>query len=372
MSINRSNVGQSRRFLARQNGNGLAWQVAVCWLLLGSGEIFAQLPDQKFTRHVDEGIESGEYIGMIVGFIDGEDSYIQAFGTISKELDLPPNERTMFEISSVAKTFTATLLARAVTEGVVSLEDSANRYLEPDARLAPFEGTEITLRDLAAHQSGLPYLPGDMAPGDPPNPFAYTTRSHLLEAIDAFTPTSVPGQGYSYSAFAYGVLALILERVHGEDFFTLVERDVTSPLGMRDTVLSLDREQATRLATGYTPEGEKAVPLDQGVFRAAGSMYSNLHDLMIWLRANMNPEQSPMTEALALTQKIHNELGTIALTWHRTEGYDERSQYGTAHGYRAYVGFLADGSKGAVVLANTRADVEALGNRLVIGTDLPD
>ena len=101
-------------------------------------------------------------------------------------------------------------------------------------------------------------------------------------------------------------------------------------------------------------------------------MNDGTQDLMIWLRANMNPGQTPMNDALILAQEIHNELGTIGLTWHRTEGYDDRSQYGTANGYRAYVGFLADGSRGAVVLANTRPDVEALGNRLLLGTDLPD
>ena len=372
MIITRTNVGSPRRLLARQQAAGPGWRACIFCLVLAAGAVCAELPDKEFVNHVDERIESGDYVGMIVGLIDGEDSYVQAFGTISRESNSPPDERTIFEISSVSKTFAATLLAQSVTGGAVKLEDSANRYLEPDARLSSYDGTDITLLDLAAHQSGLPYLPEDLPPGDLPNPNAHTTRSDLFKAIDAFTPTSSPGQGYSYSAFAYGVLALVLERVHGEEFFTLVERDVTAPLGMQDTVLSLNDDQATRLATGYTPEGEESVPLDQGVFRAAGSMYSSLHDLMLWLRANMNPEQSPMTDALNLAQEIHNELGTIGLTWHRTEGYDERSQFGTANGYRVYVGFLADGSKGVVVMANTRPDIEALGNRLLLGTDLPE
>ena len=340
-------------------------------LLLAAVQAFAELPDREFVEHVEARIESGEYVGLIVGFIDGDDTYVQAFGTISKESDTAPNERTIFEISSVAKTFTATLLAKAATGETLALDDPANRYLAPDATLEPFEGRNISLLDLAAHQSGLPYMPESMTPRDPPNPYAHTTRSDLRAAINAFVPTTRPGTGYSYSAFAYGVLALILEGVYDEDFFTLVEREVTAPLGMRDTVLTLNEEQASRLATGYTPEGDVAVPFDQGVFRAAGSMYSSLNDLMIWLGANMTPELSPMADALDLAQEIHNELGTIALTWHRTEGFDERSQFGTANGYRAYVGFLADGSKGAVLLANTRPDIEALGNHLILGTDLP-
>ena len=108
------------------------------------------------------------------------------------------------------------------------------------------------------------------------------------------------------------------------------------------------------------------------MFRAAGSMYSTLHDLMIWLRANMEPEATPFGDALTLAHTVQNDLGTIGLAWHKTEGFDDRSQYGTAHGYRAYVGFLADGSKGTVLLANTKVDVAALGSHLLLGTDLPD
>lgn len=362
-----------RRLILRAHRACAIAGIAASWCAgLASGVAFAELPDGEFRQHVEARIESGEYVGLIVGFIDGDETHTEAFGTVSRTSDEPPNERTLFEISSVAKTFTATLLARAAAEERVRLEDSANLYLGPDARLDSYEGREITLKDLGAHQSGLPYMPADIEPGEPPNPYAGTTAEDLVAAINVFEASSRPGQGYSYSAFAYGVLALILERVYDSTFFSLVERDVTGPLGMRDTVLTLNAEQAPRLATGYTPEGEPAAPLDQGIFNAAGSMYSSLDDLMIWLRANMHPEASTLGDALVLTRQIQNELGTIGLTWHRTEGYDDRSQYGTANGYRAYVGFLADGSKGAVVLANTRVDAEALGNRLLLGTALPD
>ncbi len=333
---------------------------------------FAELPNKALVRHIDERLDAGEYVGLIVGFVDGEDTYVQAFGTTRKGANVPPEEHTLFEISSLSKTFAATLLAQSVANERLDLNEPVNRYLPAGADLASYHGKEITLLDLAAHQSGLPYMPTDIAQGEVPNPHANTTRTALTASIKAFTPTSEPGQGYSYSAFGYGVLGLVLETTGGEDFATLVQRDITAPLGMNDTVLSLDEERRNRLATGYTPEGDVARPLDQGVFRAAGSMYSTLHDLMIWLRANMQPEASPFGDALTLAHTVQNELGTIGLAWHKTEGYDDRSQYGTAHGYRAYVGFLADGSRGAVLLANTKVDVAALGSHLLLGTELPD
>ena len=56
----------------------------------------------------------------------------------------------------------------------------------------------------------------------------------------------------------------------------------------------------------------------------------------------------------------------------RTEGHDDRSQFGTAHGYRAFVGFLADGSRAVVVLANTKANVQDIGRHLLVDGPLPE
>jgi len=342
-------------------------------VLLTSGVVpAAEFPDRAFVEHVESRVASGEYVGLVVGLIDGDRTYIESFGTRSRASAAPPDARTLFEISSVAKTFVAAVLARSAVEGVLALDDPANRYLGPDAALADFERRSITLLDLAAHQSGLPYLPSSLAPGEDPNPYAATTEADLVSAINAFEPTEAPGSGYSYSAFAYGVLALVLERVRGDDVFQLIAEDVTGPLGMADTVLTPSRQQAERLATGYTPDGDEAAAFDQGAFRAAGSMYSTLDDVMTWLRANMRPGRSPLADALILTHRIQNAGGDIGLAWHRTEGFDDRSQYGTALGYRAYVGFLADGSRGVVILANTQVDAAALGARLLLGTKLPD
>lgn len=331
----------------------------------------ANLPDPDLVRYIESRIESGEYVGMIVGYVDGTDTFVQAFGHTSRDGDATPDERTIFEISSISKTFAATLLAASVLDGNMALSDPANKHLEAGVRFASYEGREITLLDLASHQSGLPYMPADMVPGDGPNPYANTNRDDLIKSISAFVPDSPAGQGYSYSAFAYGAIAHIVTAKNDTSFAELVQRRITGPLKMSDTVMHLDSEQAPRLATGYTEEGEIATPLDQGVFMAAGSMYSTLHDLTIWLKANMGQTDSQLSDAIRMTHSLRNNLGTIGLAWHQSDGYNDRSQFGTAHGYRAYVGFLADGSKGAVVLANTRANVMDIGDRLLLGSEFP-
>ena len=329
------------------------------------------LPDRELVSYIDQRITSGEYVGMIVGYFDDSGSYTQSFGQISNESEAAPDEHTIFEISSVSKTFAATLLADAVTRSAMSLDDPVNDYLEPKVRLASFRDRDIRLVDLAAHQSGLPNLPEAVNSGNELNPYARFGEDALKSAINTFQPDSTPGSGHLYSAFAYGVLALALSNKFDASFEELTEHSLTAPLGMHDTVATLQPEQKARLAVGYTPEGAIAIPLDQGALRAAGSMYSTLADLMIWVRLHADKPDSSLGRAARLTQEMQNDTQTIGLAWHRTEGHDDRSQYGTAHGYRAYVGLLADGSRGAVVLANTKANVQDIGSRLLLGAPLP-
>jgi len=345
--------------------------LAAVLLPLSVPAIAADLPDAELIHYINGRIDSGEYIGLIVGFVDGDNTYVQAFGRKSVDGDVPPDARTLFEISSISKTFAATLLADAIVDGDMALSDPANDHLDAGTEFAGHEGREITLLDLVSHQSSLPYMPTDTPKADGPNPYADTNADDMRLAINSNMPASPAGQGYSYSAFAYGAIAHLLVEYSGATVADMVQSGITGPLGMQDTVMQPNEEQAGRMATGYTPDGEIAVPLDQGVFQAAGSMYSTLDDLMVWLQANMSGTNSALNEAIAMTHPLRNEMGTIGMAWHRKEGFDDRSQFGTAHGYRAYVGFLADGTKGAVVLANTKANVLDIGERLILGLDLP-
>jgi hypothetical protein len=98
-------------------------------------------------------------------------------------------------------------------------------------------------------------------------------------------------------------------------------------------------------------------------------MFSTLADLMFYVQANMGKLDTPLYEAMKLTHTLRDRDQLVGLAWQRTEGFDDRSHYGTANGYRAFVGFLVDGSRGVVVLANTKYGVVELGNRLLLGPE---
>jgi len=113
-----------------------------------------------------------------------------------------PNEHTLFEIGSITKVFTGILLAEAVREGLVSLDDPVSKFLPPEA-LAPNGSAldTVTLESLATHTSGPPRLPPNLFLGaDQANPYAhFSCRPLGLES------TSVPTDYSALPSFNWSV-----------------------------------------------------------------------------------------------------------------------------------------------------------------------
>jgi serine-type D-Ala-D-Ala carboxypeptidase/endopeptidase len=134
-----------------------------------------------------------------------------------------------FEIGSVTKTMTATMLALLAVQGTLSLDDEIGRWLSAGPH------GSITVRELATHTSGLPALaPNRRArQADPADPWAgYTfdlAEAGLRESVAA------PGQPWRYSNLGYQLLGLILERASGRDYAALLAENLFEPLSMAGT-----------------------------------------------------------------------------------------------------------------------------------------
>ncbi len=328
-----------------------------------------ELPDKELVEHIREEIGQGKYVGIIIGLIDGDQTIVQSFGETAKGSGRAPDEHTLFEISSISKTFVASILADLAVRPELELTDPVSYYLPRGVQLAAIDGRQITLEDLAVHTSGLPYVPEDYEAPEAINPYAGYTIDDLWKSVNAFSPTRKAGQEHSYSAFGYGVLTNVLSLHTGHSFGELLRIHITDPLGMEDTVLIPNHQQRRWLASGYDPEGNVAPHMDHGAFQGAGSMFSTLADMLLYLEANMGKLDTPLYEAMKRAHQVRDRDELIGLAWHRTEGFEDRSHYGTANGYRAFVGFLMDGSRGVVVLANTKYGVIELGNRLLLGAE---
>ncbi|MBW3625662.1 MAG: beta-lactamase family protein, partial [Armatimonadetes bacterium] len=237
-------------------------------------------------------------VGLAVGVICAGHPSTFLFGRISTACDQVPDERTIFEIGSITKVFTALLLAELALRGEMKLDDPI-RILLPEGRSPPAPGgREITLRHLAIHTSGLPRLPGNMEGEgfDAQNPYAHYTADDLYEYLSGCRLKSFPGNEYEYSNLGAGLLGHLLERRTGREYDDLVNDLICRPLGMHDTK-TLIEDQNVRLAPGHSG-GEPVSNWDSPTLAGAGALRSSLADMMRFLAANLDPKSTPLGEAI--------------------------------------------------------------------------
>jgi D-alanyl-D-alanine-carboxypeptidase/D-alanyl-D-alanine-endopeptidase len=287
---------------------------------------------------------------------------------------------TILEIGSITKTFTATLLADLVTEGLVAFDDPVQRYLPEGTRL-PVRGREITLEDLASHRSGLPRLPkGLVWPAltrDRRDPYARFDEGRLAAAAGATQPRREPGRKVAYSNYGMGLLGHVLARRAGTSYEQLVRARICEPLGLVDTWIETPEEDRWRVAAGHTVFGRPTPPWHLAALAAAGALRSTAHDLLVFLGLHTSTSQSQLAAAAAETARPRASWGRaeIGLGWvmispgRRRPWGRRRSRVlfhdGGTGGFRSFAGVIPERDACAVVLANQARSVGQLGLRVL-------
>jgi D-alanyl-D-alanine-carboxypeptidase/D-alanyl-D-alanine-endopeptidase len=112
--------------------------------------------DSAVLRMIRQRVEGKRAAGAVVGMLEPDGrTRIVAFGDPGPGQP-PLDGNSVFEIGSISKVFTATVLAELVQEGKVSLDDPAQKYLPASVHLPTHNGKEITLGNLSSQNSGLP------------------------------------------------------------------------------------------------------------------------------------------------------------------------------------------------------------------------
>jgi D-alanyl-D-alanine-carboxypeptidase/D-alanyl-D-alanine-endopeptidase len=322
-------------------------------------------PDAAILEKIDAAarplIASGKYMGLAVGILQDGRSHLSGYGRRSAENAVPPGGDTIFEIGSITKTFTGILLMQKVAEGAMALDDPIRKHLPASVRVPSRSGRDITLLHLATHRSGLPRLPVNFAPRDSSNPYADYTFPDLYDGLGSCELSADPGERYEYSNLGMGLLGHILELKSGLSYEPLVVGRICRPLGMKDTLATLDENQRKRLAPGHLPNG-KAVPnWDLPGLAGAGALRSTANDMLRYLEANLGEAYA---ETHLTRAAIKNGTG-IGLAWHLTpltpKGPTVVWHNGGTGGYRCYAGFVKSTRTAVVVLGNSTSDTDALG-----------
>jgi len=275
---------------------------------------------------------------------------------------------SIFEIGSVTKTFTGLILAQLIEQGSVHL-DQPVRELLPAGTVSKPDGQEISLLDLVTQRSGLPRLPDNFNPADPSNPYADYRAADLYRYIAQHGVGKPADAPFLYSNLGFGLLGQALSNRAGLTYARLLEQEITTPLGLKDTVVSLTPLQQSRLIEGHTANHQDARPWDLDSLAGAGAIRSTAGDMLTYLEANLHPEKlalgkSPERAARTLPNAIElsHELRGIALPDTHIAfallHVDSTGSYwhnGGTGGYSSFAFFNPQEDYAAVVLVNRTA-----------------
>ncbi len=207
--------------------------------------------DALFARFA-QGISPGCAVAVVEG---GRVTFARGYGYANLERRVPIDPRTVFDIASTSKQFTAACILLLAQRGRLSLDDDVRRYV-PELP-APPDGAVVTLRHLLYHTSGLPdYI--ELLSQSGKHLLDETGDADALGVLAAHPALEFrPGSNFHYSDSGYFLLSLVVKRATGQTLRQFAATNLFAPLGMRDSeFLDDERHAAPRRAAAYAADGD--------------------------------------------------------------------------------------------------------------------
>jgi CubicO group peptidase (beta-lactamase class C family) len=250
------------------------------------------MSEQQLQRQVEERAGALDVLGVAVGvLIDGRAEY--AFmGVTSIDDPLPVDERTLFQIGSTGKTYTATVLMMLVEAGKVDLSARVRSYL-PEFRLKDEQvAREVTVLHLLNHTAG---WDGDFFEDQGEGDDALARYVARMDSIEQVTPL---GDTVSYNNASLSVAGRIIEVVTGKTYEQAVREMLLEPLAMGRSFFFPHEIMTERFAVGHhrSEEGEVKVakPWHMGRYgNPMGGMVANAADQIAWARFHIEGGVAP-------------------------------------------------------------------------------
>ncbi|MEQ4722941.1 serine hydrolase domain-containing protein [Nonomuraea sp. B19D2] len=274
------------------------------------------MSQEKLSEFVEVTAREFDIPGVAVGVLAGGQEFFASHGMTSLDNPLPVDDKTLFHLASVTKTFTATALMRLVAAGKVELDAPVRRYV-PELVLADeTAAAQITVLNLLNHTAGLDWNLIDTEDGDG-SLAAFVAKMADLALI------APPGARASYSQAGYNLAGRIIENVTGLSFEKAMSSLVLEPAGLSNTFFELDDIMVRRFAVGYNRGEDGTLRFAQPwkSWRAGmrgnnpgGGIVSSVSDLLAWARFHLGAAEGVLpAEVLRRMQEPTIELRASTL-----------------------------------------------------------
>lgn len=311
--------------------------LALCLLCVQGGA--AQSPTAKqLAEKVDEYMNAAfkfeKFSGTILIARDGLPVVTRSYGMANYELQVPNTPKTVFQIGSVSKQFTAMAIMQLQERGKLKVSDSICNYLED----CPATWKPVTIRHLLTHTSGIKNFSSLPDWDDRISVLPYTRTGFVKEFRD-LPLQFVPGEKFQYSNSGYYLLGLIIERASGKTYREFLSENIFVPLGMKSSNYNEHPSLVPNRATGYYWELDSFISAPNenlAISFASSGIYTTIEDLLRW-------DQALYGEKL-VSRKSLDEIFTPFLEdhgygWIINKKFDRKmiSHAGRHNGFKAYI-----------------------------------
>ncbi|HGH3167712.1 TPA: ADC family extended-spectrum class C beta-lactamase [Acinetobacter baumannii] len=267
--------------------------------------------DQEIKKLVDQNfkplLEKYDVPGMAVGVIQNNKKYEMYYGLQSVQDKKAVNSRTIFELGSVSKLFTATAGGYAKNKGKISFDDTPGKYWK-ELKNTPID--QVNLLQLATYTSGNLALQF---------PDEVKTDQQVLTFFKDWKPKNSIGEYRQYSNPSIGLFGKVVALSMNKPFDQVLEKTIFPALGLKHSYVNVPKTQMQNYAFGYNQENQP-IRVNPGPLDApAYSVKSTLPDMLSFIHANLNPQKYPadIQRAINETHQGRYQVNTMyqALGW---------------------------------------------------------
>ncbi|MGH3447515.1 MAG: serine hydrolase domain-containing protein, partial [Nocardioidaceae bacterium] len=256
----------------------------------------------RWSSRLSDLAEESRVAGAVLGiWADGHET-VATHGVLNTATQAPVTADSLFQVGSITKTWTASMIMQLVDEGRLSLADTVAELL-PGVRLGSADASgDVTVRHLLTHTSG---IDGDI--------FTDTGRGddcverYVGQLADA--PQTHPvGAAYSYCNSGFVVLGRIIEVLDQRGWDESLRRRLVEPLGLTETVTLPEQAILHRAAVGHRerPHEHDPVPTWQlpRSIGPAGLITAGVHDVLQFARLHLDGGVTPAGRQVLSEQSV--------------------------------------------------------------------
>ena len=274
------------------------------------------------------------------------------YGVIKTNDSIKPidNQSEIFEIGSITKVFTSTVLASLVEKKKIRLTDKINGYYS-----FPFKNNVIiSFESLSNHTSGLPRLPGNLDLHNDVNPY----KDYGKKDIEYYLKNLVKlkkdsSELYAYSNLGAGLLGYTLGLSQKTSYQELLQKDVFDKYKMTHSYVNANNIKG-KLVIGQDADGKPTKNWDWDILLGAGGILSCTEDLVKFTIAQFNSNN----KELALTRIptfVVNQNMKIGLGWHLLNTASNKEiiwHNGGTGGYSSSIAINTNEKSAVIILSN--------------------